>query len=580
MRFHIIAMIVLSSYAFAASGSTGTAVVRVSDFGFDAADSTRFIKAAFDSGAKKVVFDKRQEGPWYAIPVKVRSREGVEVMFEDGAELCAKRGSFLGIADALLTFECCTNVVLRGNGRIRMWKADYVKPPYKKAEWRHAVSFLSCRGVLVEDLEIVESGGDGIYVSYVDAGRIKAAKWYCEDVVLRNVKCLRNHRQGVSVIGVKGFLAEGCVFSDTSGTSPQAGIDFEPNKAENAISDCVLRNCTMERNEGYGIDILLSRHDETTPPVEIVCENCISRDNERAWKANEYAGRGQLRGGSGRFVVRNCTFREKGGKDKLVSKEIVYGRPVVAGDGKRLSAMRAEDWDVSRVKVMDRRPGERVKLSPTRLRLDATFLFHASAPGPVSFKARQGFFRRDMTALTNLISIASWDGSFKTTAPAPAPAGSEFTVDVPAAGFYKMTWKAGWTAYFTLLESSVPVAIDALVRKTGRPPMFHSPGCTVYFPVSEGSGPFAAVAVGGNPGEGHRVTLKDPSGKTVFDRDNAELDDFWISPARPEPGLWSFSSSEPSAKTYDDYGFDLAGIPPLFFLSAEKYWTYETKERQ
>jgi hypothetical protein len=221
-----------------------------------------------------------------------------------------------------------------------------------------------------------------------------------------------------------------------------------------------------------------------------------------------------------------------------------------------------------------------VKLSPTRLRLDATFLFHASAPGPVSFKARQGFFRRDMTALTNLISIASWDGSFKTTAPAPAPAGSEFTVDVPAAGFYKMTWKAGWTAYFTLLESSVPVAIDALVRKTGRPPMFHSPGCTVYFPVSEGSGPFAAVAVGGNPGEGHRVTLKDPSGKTVFDRDNAELDDFWISPARPEPGLWSFSSSEPSAKTYDDYGFDLAGIPPLFFLSAEKYWTYETKERQ
>ena len=29
MRFHIIAMIVLSSYAFAASGSTGAAVVRI-----------------------------------------------------------------------------------------------------------------------------------------------------------------------------------------------------------------------------------------------------------------------------------------------------------------------------------------------------------------------------------------------------------------------------------------------------------------------------------------------------------------------------------------------------------------------
>ena len=72
-------------------------VVKVSDFGFDAVDSTRFIKAAFDSGAKKVVFDKRPEGSWYATPLRVRSRGGVEVMFEDGAELCAKRGAFLGI---------------------------------------------------------------------------------------------------------------------------------------------------------------------------------------------------------------------------------------------------------------------------------------------------------------------------------------------------------------------------------------------------------------------------------------------------------------------------------------------------
>ena len=459
-----------------------------------------------------------------------------------------------------------------------MWKADYVKPPYKKAEWRHAVSFLSCRGVLVEDLEIVESGGDGIYVSYVDAGRIKAAKWYCEDVVLKNVRCLRNHRQGISVIGVKGFLAEGCTFSDTCGTSPQAGIDFEPNMAENAISDCVLRNCVFERNKGYGIDILLARHNETTPPVQITAENCISRDNERAWHANEYSGRGQLRGGSGRFVVRNCTFREKGGEDKLVSKEIVYGRPVVAADGKRLFAMRFEEWNPARVKAVDLKPGKLVPLSPVRLRLDVPFLFLAPAPGPVSFKARQGFFRRDMKPLTNLVSIASLDGTFKTSAPAPTTAGSVFTVNVPAAGFYTMTWAAGWTAYFTLLESSVPVAIDALVRKVGRPPMFHAPGCTVYFPVPEGCGPFAAVAVGGNPGEGHHVVLKDPSGVTVFDRDNAELDDFWLSSASPQPGIWSFTSSEPSAKTYDDYGFDLAGIPPLFFLSREKYWVDKIKE--
>ena len=41
---------------------------RVSWWGFDASDSTPFIRAALSSGAKKVVFD-RAEGPWQTLPL-------------------------------------------------------------------------------------------------------------------------------------------------------------------------------------------------------------------------------------------------------------------------------------------------------------------------------------------------------------------------------------------------------------------------------------------------------------------------------------------------------------------------------
>lgn len=555
-----------------AAGFGGPAEVRVSDFGFDKDDSTRFVKAAFESGAGRIVFDKRPEGPWHVTPLRMRSRRDIEIVFEDGAQLCAKRGAFRGIFDALLTFDCCTNVLLRGAGCIRMWKEDYLKPPYKKSEWRHALSLLSCKGVTVEDLEITDSGGDGVYISYVGTTRRPGVSGHCEDVVLRNVKCLRNCRQGVSVIAVKGFLAEGCDFSDTAGTLPEAGIDFEPNKPEDMISGCVVRNCRFERNRGSGVLIMLLNHDATTPFTGIELEGCVSRNNARAWQAIEYTGRGQLRGGSGRIAVRNCTFREKGGKDELVSKEIVYGRPVLAADGRRLQAMSVDEWDRKNVRAVDACPGRRTHLSQTRLRYSAPFVFLASAPGTVSFKARQGSFAKGQASRTNRIVIASFDGDFKSFAPPPSVTGDVFTVNVPRAGFYTLKWNAGYTAYFTLLESSVPVAVDALARKIAPPPKFHSPGSTVFFHVPKLSASFAAVALGGDPGEGHRVTLRDPAGNTVFDRDNAETDDFWLSPENPAPGLWSFTSSAPSAKIYDDYGFDLAGIPPLFFLSREKYW--------
>ena len=473
----------------------GAETVRVSDFGFDAVDSTRFVKAAFDSGAGHIVFDRRPEGPWYVTPVRMRSRRDVEIVFEDGAELCAKRESFRGVFDALLTFDRCTNVFLHGAGRIRMWKADYVKPPYTKSEWRHAVSLLSCKGVVMEDLEIAESGGDGIYVSYVDTAHAAGSNWYCENVVLRNIRCLRNHRQGVSVIAVKGFLAEGCEFSDTAGTLPEAGIDFEPNKPEDLISGCVVRNCRFERNRGAGALIMLLNHDATTPFVGIEMEGCVSRDNARAWQAIEYTGRGQLRGGAGRIAVRNCTFREKGGEDRVVSKEIVYGRPVRTADGRRLKAMCVDEWDRGKVRAVDACPGRRVALSQTRLRYVAPFVFLAPGPGTITFKARQGHFVKGQSSRTNRIAIASFDGGFTASAPPPAITGGVFAVDVPSAGFYTMKWNAGATAYFTLLESSVPVAVDALSRKVARPPKFHSPGCTVYFHVPERSTSFAAVAL-------------------------------------------------------------------------------------
>jgi hypothetical protein len=90
-----------------------------------------------------------------------------------------------------------------------------------------------------------------------------------------------NNRQGISVITAENLLIEGCVFRDTQGTAPQAGIDFEPNHPEERLVHCVLRNCRSEANSGHAYHIYLGHMHQDSPPVSIRFENCTSSGCQR-----------------------------------------------------------------------------------------------------------------------------------------------------------------------------------------------------------------------------------------------------------------------------------------------------------
>jgi hypothetical protein len=96
-------------------------------------------------------------------------------------------------------------------------------------------------------------------------------------VVIRDVTCHDNHRQGISVIGAVNLLIENCVLSGTSGTPPEAGIDFEPDTADQRFVNCVVRNCVMENNAGHEILVYMKPFTAQTEPVSITFENCLSR---------------------------------------------------------------------------------------------------------------------------------------------------------------------------------------------------------------------------------------------------------------------------------------------------------------
>ncbi len=297
-----------------ASGKRATA--NAAWWGFSKNDATEALQAAIDSGAKTVVVPYMGDA-WIVRPIKLRGN--LELVFEPGVLVLAKRGEFQGGGDSLFTANDAENLTIRGYGAtLRMWKRDYQKPPYKKAEWRMGIAIRGCRNVLIEGVRVESSGGDGFYV---DGGG--ARKW-SENVTIRSAVAHDNHRQGLSVISARNLLVENCVFSATSGTPPEAGIDLEVDTPEQRFENCVIRNCLFENNAGHAMLVYMKPLDHTSAPVSIRFENCHARMgspgmvpadftdiNQRGW-AGMAVGTSKDDGPQGLVEFVNCTSENTG----------------------------------------------------------------------------------------------------------------------------------------------------------------------------------------------------------------------------------------------------------------------------
>ena len=252
-------------------------------------DATEVLRKAIDSDVKVIILGK-EGSPWISGPLMLRSN--LELVIEEGAELKAKAGEFKHLNDCLLNAIGCKNIIIRGPGSLVMNKREYQdEAKYEKSEWRHSINLRSCENVLVKDLKIIGSGGDGIYIGSRPALKPwRGAKFHgeqyaalpdhCKNITVDNCVIDDHHRQGISVISVENLLIRNTRLSNTDGTAPMAGIDFEPNKSNARLVDCVLENCLIESNKAYGF-MIFSKLTREAPPVSISVKDCVIRTGGR-----------------------------------------------------------------------------------------------------------------------------------------------------------------------------------------------------------------------------------------------------------------------------------------------------------
>jgi len=243
--------------------------VRASEFGFQASDSTRALQAALDSGADTVIVDN-MGADWVTGPLFVR-HDNMKIVFQNGAVVTAKPGSFQGDNDSLITLYDRTNVVLSGYGAtLRMNKSEYT------GQWRMVVKLLSVKNVRVEGLTVRDSGGDGVYIGNSNSARGIS---YSEDVHVKDVSCINNHRQGITVISGQNVLIENCWIVGSNGTQPQGGIGLEPNSYHERLVNIHVRDVRLEENRGPCLIVSSNSFNSTSMPMSVTMERFLCRSS-------------------------------------------------------------------------------------------------------------------------------------------------------------------------------------------------------------------------------------------------------------------------------------------------------------
>lgn len=116
----------------------------------------------------------------------------------------------------------------------------------------HNVRIRACSDFLFCRVTSDNATTDGFYVAPTDNADVGT---FPADGIIQECHADNNFRQGMSIINARRLQVIDSSFTHTHGTSPQAGVDIEPNSgsADPGAEHVLFRGCLFEGNEGYGL---------------------------------------------------------------------------------------------------------------------------------------------------------------------------------------------------------------------------------------------------------------------------------------------------------------------------------------
>lgn len=151
-------------------------------------------------------------------------------------------------------------------------------------EWGHGIQVYGSSKLTIRDMLLTDLTGDGMSLSALNVDEDPELE-PCDDIVVVGVRSIRNRRQGISVGRVTNCLIRRCELAYTSGTSPECGIDIEPESGGEARNIQILESWIHD-NDKNGL-LALKRSDVTSPVGDIMAgRNLIENNTNGIYSAN------------------------------------------------------------------------------------------------------------------------------------------------------------------------------------------------------------------------------------------------------------------------------------------------------
>jgi hypothetical protein len=164
-------------------------------------------------------------------------------------------------------------------------------------EWGHAIAVYHSRRVTVKKSILRDCWGDGISIGGSSATPT-------DDVFISNVLAINNRRLGMTIAGSTNVKVYDSEFSFSNGTSPQSGLDIEPD-APSTASNIVISHCKFDNNARHGLNMY-----KLSSGITVQWSN---------FEANKSAGLVIL--GVNKVFIRNNTIQENNNVGMFVQKE-------------------------------------------------------------------------------------------------------------------------------------------------------------------------------------------------------------------------------------------------------------------
>lgn len=163
-------------------------------------------------------------------------RDNIHLKLDDKAILKAIPNSSSNYS--IISIKNISNAKITG-GKIRGERNEHTG---NEGEWGMGINILDSRSIEIENIFVEDCWGDGIYVGGANPS---------SEILIDNVRCENNRRQGISVVNCDGMIIKNSTFSLTKGIAPQSGVDLEPNKGQ-MVKNIKIDSCNFVNNTGWG----------------------------------------------------------------------------------------------------------------------------------------------------------------------------------------------------------------------------------------------------------------------------------------------------------------------------------------